>query len=393
MAERFRLPFRPRFRPTAAGIAFFILPLTLLYKGVTQTGTSSLIAGIGFPSLVILSLLFLLSGAYSIVRAARGAEDCVTALPETGEIRRRVKLVTNPGRPRFLPGIRLSVHWEMRFGPFTHHAAAPLPVTGAGSAMLVFPHRGEWLSRSFIRAGDPFGFFHLDCPCGTFRRVCVPPGFSTSEGADIPGSPAAETATAPRLREDAEERLERRSYIPGDDPRRLDWKVFARTGEMLVRVGEEGIPFKGRLWMRVISTSVNSFHEKRQIRRLDYVLEAAAALVRHLEEEGQDVRIILPGEEKWAGMDKLWDKRLARSLPSGSLSSIVQNYPSPGERLWIISHPGDDEGRTAAVEAMNRGCRVSLGYPACRVKLRRYRRMLVKAESSAEAEGLDVRRV
>ena len=409
MAERSRL----RFSPTPTGVAVFLLPLALLYRGVPQTGTAALIVGIGLPSLVLISLLFLLAGAFSLVRMAGKAETCIMALPGNCEIGRPVLLKIDPARSRFLPGVRLSVYWILKFGPFRHHTAAPLPPAGAGSAKLVFLRRGEWLGRSFIRACDPFGFFRFDCPCGTSRSVSVPPIFKTIDGADIPGRPIAESATAPRLREDAEERLERRSYIPGDDPRRLDWKLYARTGDMLVRVGEEGIPFRGRLWLRVVSSSSSGFGEKKRVRHLDFALEAAAALVRRLEDEGQEVGIMLPGEEQWTGTEAGWDERLARSLPSGS---GLRKSPAPGERLWIIAHPEDGDGRVAAAEALSRGCRVSLGYPAGamlnrqfshwlvggsdqlvsamgQVEFRRYRRKLELAESLAVAEGLDVRRI
>lgn len=404
---------RVQFRPTPAGVAVFLLPLALLSKGVPQTGTAALIVGIGLPSLVLISLLFLLAGALSVIRTAGRAETCITALPVDCEIGCPVLLKTDPARSRFLPGIRLSVHWILSFGPFRQYAAAPLPAAGAGSAMLVFPRRGEWLGRSFIRACDPFGFFRLDCLCGTSRNVVVPPVLNPIDGADIPGRPTAKTATSPRLREDADERLERRAYIPGDDPRRLDWKLYARTGDMQVRVGEEGIPFRGRLWLQVVSSSASGFEEKKRIHQLDAALESAAALVRRLEDEGQDIRIILPGEEQWAGTEVGWDERLARSLPSGS---DLRKSPASGERLWIIAHPEDDIGRIAATDALSRGCRVSLGYPAGtmskrpfsrwlisevslmdsamgRVEFRQYRRKLEQAESLSEAEGLDVRQI
>lgn len=404
MADQLRR--RIRFRPTVVGTVALLLPLA-------SVGTPLLLVGIAIPALVLLSLLFLLSGTASIIRMAAGAETCSSALPGRCEIGRPVRLEADPVRRSFLPGIRLSVSWLLSFGPFRVRVAAPLPPLGPGTANLVFSRRGEWTGLSSIRATDPFGFFVLECPCGSPRTVSVPPSVAPIEGADIPGRPDSETATAPRRREDAEERLERRTYIRGDDPRRLDWKLYARTGEMLVRVGEAGIPFKGRIWLKLVSPTVSRFQKKRQIQRLDLCLESAVALTRSLEDGGQEVRVILPGENDWSGTDDHWEQRQAACLPTPNENSPV---PKSGERYWIIANPGDNKGIELAADARNRGCHVSLGYPAgngvpltlkdliLRDKSEkrdnrgkrdflRYRRRLGAAEKTAEMEGLDVRRI
>jgi hypothetical protein len=202
------------------------------------------------------------------------------------------------------------------------------------------------------------------------------------------------------MKENADERLERRSYVPGDDPRRLDWKVYARTGELQVKVGEESLPSRGRVWIRVVFPEQSRFQIKKQVARLDISLEAAAALIRHLENENKDLQVLLPGEDTWSDIESGWSRRLARSLPPVTLYSDRKYFPSPGERLWIISYPGNSLGRDVASEALNRGCRVSLGYPSeayighfNRSDTGKYRRMLEKAEKAAGSEGLDVRRI
>ena len=383
-----------RIRPTAAGIVFFLLPPMLLYKGISRTATPALITGVGLPALVLLSLVFLIFGIYSVNKVARRAARSAGVLPDSAVIGFPQVLKVDPPGRGFLPGIRLSWHWDLRFGPFRYHTAAPLPVKAAGSALLVLPRRGEWAGRSFLRAGDPFGFFHFDYPLEEGECISVPPPVSAIDVSEIPGRPAASAAAAPRLKEDAEERLERRSYVPGDDPRRLDWNVYARTGEMLVRVGEEVVPDRGRLWLLVVSPVVRRFR-KTQVYRLDVCLEASAALVRRMEAENQDVRALLPGEERWAGIDTDWGRRLARSLPPGIL-----DFPSPGERLWVVGHPESPGVRAAASEAVNRGCRVTIAHPSTgfltnpgRFDLLWYRKKLAQAEIDAEAEGFDVRRI
>ena len=393
-----------RIRPTGAGILFIIFPLLLLYRGFSQTDTASLIAGMGLFSLVLLSFIFLLSGIPRVLKMARSADQCSRILPEMAEIGRERILKVNPERSGFLPGIRLSVQWSLSFGPFRYSCAAPLPVKGAASARLIPPRRGEWLVRCFLRAADPYGFFHFDYKCGSETRLFVPPRFRSSDVADFTGRPAAEAASAPRLKEDAEERLERRAYIPGDDPRRLDWKVFARTGEMHVRVGEETIPDRGRIWLQLVSPDSGRFgkrfREKAGIRRFDTALEAMAALVCRLENDGLEVRALLPGEEGWRGTETGWEKRLARCLPVDKAAVIHENHPSPGEFLRVIAHPVNYGGLSTAARAAAFGCRVSIAYPSAVflsgsswMGIKNYRRYLKQAEAAAEREGFDVRRI
>ncbi|MCK5735416.1 MAG: DUF58 domain-containing protein, partial [Spirochaetaceae bacterium] len=341
-----------RIRPTAAGIIFFFIPPVLLYKGFSRTDTALLTAGVGLPAIVLLSFIFLLFGIYSLVKTVRISENSTSILPESARINQSIILEANPRRSTFLPGMKLSVHWKLRFGPFKYQTAAPLPVRGTGRAKLLLSRRGEWTAYSFLRAVDPFGFFHFDYPLGVAVKLSVPPLFRFNNVSEVPGRPVAEASAAPRLKEDAEERLERRSYIPGDDPRRIDWKIYARSGEMLVRVGEDAVPNRGRVWIWVVSSGLSAFQKKKQIRRLDLSLESVWALVRQLEDESKEIRIILPGEKQWAGTETGWHRRLARSLPSGKSHFSEWNYPSPGERLWVISHPGDSAGRIAASDAV-----------------------------------------
>jgi len=388
-----------KIRPAIAGILFVSLSLILLYRGIFLGAATAMIAGAGLMSLIVLSLLFLLFGFYSLLKIARGGEHCSSILPGSAVIAAPYALKVDPRRTRFLPGIRLSVHWKLSFGPFRYQTAAPLPVEGIGEAQLCIPRRGEWQVRSFLRASDPFGFFHFDFICRTERKISAPPLVLLNDVSDIPGRPAAERATAPRLKEDSEERLERRSYVPGDDPRRLDWKVFARTGEMFVRVGEESVPNRGRIWLLLVCADYKVFRKKAQVQRLDFLIQAMAAMVQHLEDDGQDVRVRLPGEEQWGGSGSGWEGRLARSLPPLPSNSF-NNYPSSGERIWILAHPRDRMGLSVAREVVTRGCRVSLAYPSPEystpfrwLKSRMYRKQLAEAESEAEKGGLDVRRI
>ncbi len=372
-----------------------------------------------------------------------------TAIPERGRIGVVLKTRTSPMVPRLLPGVRLQIAWNLRFGPFRRVFLAPLSELGyshrsgrslsgkvartgkvrggwsvsgssggvrEGAAVFRINRRGLWQGRVLLRAVDPFGFFRVDFPLAGSPRIAVPPFLTEPPNLLPTGRLSADEKSAPRIREDSDERLERRGYIPGDDPRRIDWKQYARTGDLLVRVGEEAVPVRGRVW---ISVAVSTGHYSRRsgYNRLDGCLEAASALVRGSLENDRDVRLHLPDGSTWldaSGSD--WEAAMAASEPSRSapvlrrgralfarrrVSTTVSaptawntdesspssgrwarsagfeelgelegrsqiaagEFPPQGETLLLVIHPSDSAGLDYAEAARSAGCRVSLFFP------------------------------
>ncbi|MDT8296872.1 MAG: DUF58 domain-containing protein, partial [Spirochaetaceae bacterium] len=363
----------------------------------------------------VMSFILTALSAPSIKRSYRSAVHGSAALPSVSGPGGGIILEIDPPRPRFLPGIRLSACWSLSFGPFRHRISAPLPAKGPGIAESTIPRRGEWTGHYSLRASDYFGFVVLNCSGGPPGTVYVPPKSGESVKIGMIGRSSAETASAPRIKDDAEEKYERRAYIPGDDTRRLDWKHFARSGDLLVRVGEDTIPSRGRIWLLA---AVDPRTSKRHFCRLDRCLETADAMVRGLWEDNQDVMASLPGEDTWTdaatesvGTD--WPKRLAAGIPTGH-----RKAPSPpnGERVWVVIYPGDEAGLTRAMELLRNGCRVVVGVPAAlpRPELLsiwkrdgyrltdsisapwrrlKYQRRIAQTEAAAQKAGIDVRRI
>lgn len=228
----------------------------------------------------------------------------------------------------------------------------PLPARGKGVGRLSFSHRGHWLGRPSFFMTDPLGFFAFQCPINLHRYVTVPPEPAALTGGFPIGRFSTESAAAPRLKEEAEERLERRQYTPGDDPRRLDWKHYARTGEFMIRVGEDEISTRGRIWLQVASSP--GHFSKRQYGNLDSSLKLVRGMVQTLAEAGQEVLTRFPGEERWVSADRDdWLERISRVEPAsiGALGS-----PGAGETLCVVSHSEDPEGWSFHHHALSKGC-------------------------------------
>ena len=66
-----------------------------------------------------------------------------------------------------------------------------------------------------------------------------------------------------------------RSYQPGDDPRRVDWKLFARSDRYFVREAEIETSVTVRL---LVDASASMAHEEQGFAKFDYARLTAAAL-------------------------------------------------------------------------------------------------------------------
>ena len=388
-----------RFRPTIFGMATLLLPLLfLLPDGLASTPPAVLILSLGLPALVAVSFLLFLSALPLLWSFSSKQDAAGDALPDISIIGEEQIIQVDPRRPLFLPGLRLSACWTLKFGPFRRTVTVALDGKGLREGSYTFVRRGKWQGYYSLRACDPFGFFILDLCYSGSHQVMVPPVEGIQSGNAVSGRKVSDSNIAPRPKEDAEELLERRDYRPGDDPRRLDWKQLARTGDLMIRVGDDSVPLKGRLWLTVCSTLFRP-DGKLSMELLDRSLEVAFPLIRRLKESGLEVLLRLPGEKEWATVaSERLTNRLASALPAVS----EHDWPAAGEHLWIISHPLDTHSRSLAEDARKKGCRVVLAFPAVpdgqmrwpEQLFRRIRRfLLIQADRRAEEAGIDVRHI
>lgn len=241
------LPFTPR------GGFFFFLSAGFLLAGLLRRDLAALLWGSAFQLLD----LYCLAGSHLIrARAGRYLAGRGSALDvrfssralfagEEGAAELRSDL------PRLLvPGFQL--HYRQVFaGPDrpSIRLSCALPA-GRFARRLRFPtpHRGEYRSPgAALQAVDLLGFTRSEVRVPGEERIRVQPA------ARRPAEPASRIPaaggrpTAVRRRRPSEELFEVRRYMPGDDPRRLSWKLYAHLGELYLRVGEAGPPPESRL--------------------------------------------------------------------------------------------------------------------------------------------------
>jgi uncharacterized protein (DUF58 family) len=106
---------------------------------------------------------------------------------------------------------------------------------------------------------------------------------------------AEDSAVWSRRRRRSEDLLEARKYYPGDDMRRLNWKVFAHLDELFLRVGEEVPPPESRVLCILDTTSNRLVPARCRADYLDSLVETVASLMTLLASRGVNVMLSLPG--------------------------------------------------------------------------------------------------
>jgi uncharacterized protein (DUF58 family) len=198
----------------------------------------------------------------------------------------------------FLPGIGaravLEPSWHDRtLGP-VGVALAP----GENRLRLKFSaaRRGVYtLRRATLEASDVLGLARAPLPVPLDESVVVPPATSPRRmTVREPDEGGASMEHVRRIRR-SDELLETRRYVPGDDPRRLNWKLLAHAGELFLRLGEETPPPRARLLAVLDTTEHPGMPAGTADAALDGLVEDCASELTALVRRGNAVMLSLTG--------------------------------------------------------------------------------------------------
>lgn len=92
----------------------------------------------------------------------------------------------------------------------------------------------------------------------------------------------------------SQEFAEHRPYIAGDETRRIDWRVYARTDRLYVKESEEETNAPVRL---LLDTSASLLYAPREVSKLDYARYLAASLAYLATRQGDRVGFLSFNEE------------------------------------------------------------------------------------------------
>lgn len=243
--------FFQRIPLTSRGGAFSLLAIGLFCAGAIRSELGALLSGAGLLSSVLLAL-------FGTLAEGRRCRRVLAANPEPLAFFMGVPLRDAEGAckaafrvdnlalpsPR-APGIEilLDIRLRARNGRMAH-AAVPLPARGTG-AEGSFPSsgglsRGAYRGSAALEVCDVFGFCAVRVEAVRSLEAVAAP---EPKGAAVfvRGGGGERPRPSERVVQ-GEDRFDSRPYVPGDDPRRVHWKLYARFGDLFVRPGDLSPP-------------------------------------------------------------------------------------------------------------------------------------------------------
>jgi len=223
------------------GIAFLVIGALLTLLGFFRGELAATISGITLLLYAFLALICVtvthLFWRRMLISAEWSGLEYITLHP-----------APSVNHPRFFLFL---LFCDIRF--FVRYATKPENPDGASFFLSVPVTRKEIKQRVLP---PPRGVYRGDTPlllisdlAGIFCLAIPQP--DTRTAGTLVSHPESESCTLPILPpgrsgqyagkstfKRSEELYETRSYLPGDDPRKINWKIFAHTGELSIREGE-----------------------------------------------------------------------------------------------------------------------------------------------------------
>jgi hypothetical protein len=266
-----------------------------------------------------------------------------------------VRVSPEPAGRKFfrLPGIliRYQINLETRDGRNLVYLFDP-GGTGKEPRTFEVKERGAYFSLY-----DELVFFDV---LGFFRLACRFP--QEDEPRILAGPRRAEERLPLRIRSGGTEQrsdvhylrtdnlIDHRPYIPGDDPRRINWKLYSHGGNLFVREGEPEPPPHSRLLILADPQADALLFAPAAARRaVDFLCENVLAAALEYAEAGRDILIGYTGGKIRGGAAA--DLAEALAWPAALSLSAPENYPPPGEdRGFLILALPRSAGESSALD-------------------------------------------
>jgi hypothetical protein len=298
--------------------------------------------------------LFALLQRRRLLSVSAGITAKIVTAGDTGELR-----VTAKERFFRFPGIL--VRYELRLHTLDGRVIRGLfnPGRNAAGEIYSFPvrERGAYYGpRDRLGVFDAPGLFRLSLPIpqGEEPRLFAAP-VPAEEPVPLPILPGGQDPRREPRYLRTEDLTDHRPYLPGDDPRRINWKLYGHAGDLFIREGEPEPPPHSRLVI-LLDTQVDPdlYDPEAGRRAVDLLCGNALAAAREFSGRGIEVSLDYTGSTGGppggrAGRAPEFAPALAR--PAALPVSAPLDFPPLPERgaagLAILALPRTRAGPSA----------------------------------------------
>jgi uncharacterized protein (DUF58 family) len=218
------------------------------------------------------------------------------------------------------------------------------------------PERGAYYSNAGdadrLMLFDALGFFQLSLftsitsqvPADTGYRLLVVP--KPTEPLPIQTrSGGEEQRNTPRLLR-TDNLIDHRPYIPGDDPRRINWKLYGHAGDLFIREGEPQPPPHSRLVI-LLDTQVDGacYNEDAGRLAVDLLCESALAIAVDYARRGIEISVGYSGGNI-AGGNTVGDNYSGGDYAAANIQELAAllAYPAALSAAMKLPMPVEDRG-------------------------------------------------
>jgi uncharacterized protein (DUF58 family) len=208
---------------------------------------------------------------------------------------------------------------------------------------------------------DALGFFQLclRVPVDTGCRLLAMPKpaellpIQTRSGGE-------EQRNTPRLLR-TDNLIDHRPYIPGDDPRRINWKLYGHAGDLFIREGEPEPPPHSKLLILVDAQFDGMCYSDEAARRaVDLLCESALAIVAEYARRGMEISVGYSGGNIVAGDVQELAALLAYPAATALPAEALLPMPVEDRGVLILALPRERIGNSGLDQFLrNRSARLA----------------------------------
>jgi uncharacterized protein (DUF58 family) len=270
---------------TRWGALFFFLSLAILVIGALRVELTAILWGSAVCLIAVYSLVVNRLTRAILRRFFEKAPDPVDfTLSETGVFPRGSATARLSAElPRFQPpGIKIRFEILLSWPGRDPLRLSRDLKTGRNQHTfeIVPPYRGCYRSReAHIVISDLLGFTRSPLTLALAEKLWVYPVVQPEAAIRPPILEGGQEENRGSRKKRSEEFLEVRKYFPGDDIRKVHWKVYAHTAELFLRIGEEIPPPESRFLVVLDPAPTPAVPQRIEADYLDALVEALAATV------------------------------------------------------------------------------------------------------------------